>query len=260
MQLAPGIDYIKWDCNRVIQSFGSTYLGAQQDRFFVEYCQGLYNVMRRIREKYPRVLVQCCSSGGGRVDYGSLRYCNEIWTSDNTDARSRAFIQYGTSLIYPACVMGSHVSTVPNHQTGNVTPLKFRFDMACAGRLGMELQPKNLSADERALADRCIRSYKQYRVRRKVLRTHVCIGGQVPRSCFHVLPGLRAPERGRKDIPPAGPGPVPYLPRNRAERRQVLLVGQRQALYGRFPDGRRLHPPPPPDLQFRRFRTGSGIV
>ena len=163
MQLAPGIDYIKWDCNRVIQSFGSTYLGSRQDRFFIEYTQGLYNVMRRIREKYPRVLIQCCSSGGGRIDYGSLRYCNEVWASDNTDARSRAFIQYGTSLIYPACVMGSHVSAAPNHQTGNTTPLKFRFDMACAGRLGMELQPKNLSADERALADRCIRSYKQYR-------------------------------------------------------------------------------------------------
>lgn len=163
MQLAPGIDYIKWDCNRVIQSFGSTYLGSRQDRFFIEYTQGLYNVMRRIREKYPRVLIQCCSSGGGRIDYGSLRYCNEVWASDNTDARSRAFIQYGTSLIYPACVMGSHVSAVPNHQTGNTTPLKFRFDMACAGRLGMELQPKNLSADDRALADRCIRSYKQYR-------------------------------------------------------------------------------------------------
>ncbi len=163
MQLAPGIDYIKWDCNRVIQSFGSHYLGKQQDKFFVDYCQGLYNVMRRIREKYPQVIVQCCSSGGGRVDYGALRYCNEIWTSDNTDALSRAYIQYATSLEYPACVMASHVSAVPNHQTGNVTPLKFRFDMACAGRLGMELQPRNLSADERALADRCIRSYKGYR-------------------------------------------------------------------------------------------------
>lgn len=163
MQLAPGIDYIKWDCNRVIQSFGSPYLGTQQDKFFVDYCQGLYNVMRRIREKYPKVIVQCCSSGGGRVDYGALRYCNEIWTSDNTDALSRAYIQYATSMVYPACVMASHVSAVPNHQTGNVTPLKFRFDMACAGRLGMELQPRNLSADERALADRCIRSYKAYR-------------------------------------------------------------------------------------------------
>ena len=163
MQLAPGIDYIKWDCNRVIQSFGSPYLGTEQDRFFVEYCQGLYSVMQRIRDKYPRVMIQCCSSGGGRVDYGALRYCNEIWTSDNTDALSRASIQYATSLIYPACVMASHVSAVPNHQTGNVTPLKFRFDMACSGRLGMELQPRTLSADEKALAQRCIGSYKAYR-------------------------------------------------------------------------------------------------
>ncbi len=161
MQLAPGIDYIKWDCNRVIQSFGSTYTAS--DKFYVDYTQGLYNVMRRIREKYPDVLIQCCSSGGGRIDYGSLRYCNEVWTSDNTDARSRAYIQYATNLIYPACIMASHVSAVPNHQTSNVTPLKFRFDMACSGRLGMELQPKNLQADERALADRCITSYKQYR-------------------------------------------------------------------------------------------------
>ena len=163
MQLAPGIDYIKWDCNRVIQSFGSPYLKGAQDRFYIAYCQGLYNVMRRIREKYPSVIIQCCSSGGGRVDYGALAYCNEIWTSDNTDALSRVFIQYATGLIYPACVMASHVSTVPNHQTGNVTPLKFRFDVACAGRLGMELQPRSLSAGERALAERCIDSYYQYR-------------------------------------------------------------------------------------------------
>ena len=163
MQLSPSIDYIKWDCNRTVLSFGSDYLGTGQDRFYIEYCQGLYDIMRRIRAKYPDVTIQCCSSGGGRVDYGALRYFNEIWTSDNTDALSRVDIQYATSLIYPACVMASHVSAVPNHQSGNVTPLKFRFDIACAGRLGMELQPKNLSTDERALADRCIRSYKQYR-------------------------------------------------------------------------------------------------
>ena len=163
MQLAPGIDYIKWDCNRVIQSFGSPYLKGAQDRFYIEYVQGLYNVMRRIREKYPDVLVQCCSSGGGRIDYGALKYCNEVWTSDDTDARMRAYIQYATNLIYPACIMASHVSAVPNHQTSNVTPLKFRFDMACSGRLGLELQPKNFAPADRALADRCIKSYKQYR-------------------------------------------------------------------------------------------------
>ena len=163
MQLAPGIDYIKWDCNRPVYSFGSPYLGTEQDRFFVEYVQGLYSVMRRIREKYPDVLVQCCSSGGSRLDYGAMRWCNEFWTSDNTDAISRSRIQYATSMIYPACAMASHVSAVPNHQSGNVTPLKMRFDMAAAGRLGMELQPKNLSSEERALADRCIKSYKSFR-------------------------------------------------------------------------------------------------
>ena len=163
VSLSPNIDYIKWDSNRRIMSFGSPYLDAEQDRFFVEYIQGLYNVCRRMREKYPDIIVQCCSAGGSRVDYGSMRWFNEVWTSDNTDGISRVRIQYGTSLIYPACVMGSHVSAVPNHQTGNVTSLKFRFDVASAGRLGMELQPKSLSADERALADRCIKSYKGYR-------------------------------------------------------------------------------------------------
>ena len=163
MQLSHDIDYIKWDSNRRVMSFGSPYLGEEQDRFFVEYVQGLYKVFDRMREKYPDVIVQCCSSGGNRVDYGSLRYFNEVWTSDNTDAITRTRIQYGTSMIYPACVMASHVSKVPNHQTGNVTPFKFRFDVASSGRLGMELQPRTLTPDERALADRCIKSYKGYR-------------------------------------------------------------------------------------------------
>ena len=163
VSLSPNIDYIKWDSNRRIMSFGSPYLGAEQDRFYVEYMQGLYKVFARVREKYPHLVVQCCSAGGSRVDYGALRWFNEVWVSDNTDAISRVRIQWGTSLIYPACVMGSHVSAVPNHQTGNVTSLKFRFDVASAGRLGMELQPKQLTEEERAFARRCIESYKQYR-------------------------------------------------------------------------------------------------
>ena len=162
MKLSPSIDYIKWDCNRPVFSFGSDAL-EDQDRFYVAYCQGLYKVMERIRARYPDVLVQCCSAGGARVDYGALKYFNEVWTSDDTDALERVRIQYATSLIYPACVMGNHVSIVPNHQNGNVTPLKFRFDVACQGRLGLELQPKNLSAEEMALVRRCVASYKGYR-------------------------------------------------------------------------------------------------
>ena len=122
------IDYIKWDCNRHVESFGSTWL-TEQSRFFVDYTFGLYSVMKRIREKYPNTIIQSCSSGGGRVDFGALEYFDEVWTSDNTEALSRVFIQYGTNMIYPAATTGSHVSAVPNHQTNNITPLKFRFDL-----------------------------------------------------------------------------------------------------------------------------------
>ena len=162
MQLAPGIDYIKWDCNRHVEGFGSTHLD-EQSHFWIEYTQGFYNVMKRIREKYPNVMIQACASGGGRVEYGALAHFNEVWTSDNTEALSRAYIQYGTNMIYPAYVTGSHVSAVPNHQSGNVTPLKFRFDMACSGRLGMELQPKQMTDEEREFARQAISSYKGYR-------------------------------------------------------------------------------------------------
>jgi alpha-galactosidase len=109
------------------------------------------------------VIIQACASGGGRVDYGVMKYHQEVWTSDNTDAISRMFIQYGTNLIYPALVTGSHVSASPNHQTNNQTPLKFRFDLAMSGRLGMELQPKDLSEQEKNFARKAIANYKQIR-------------------------------------------------------------------------------------------------
>ena len=133
------------------------YVDTEQSRY---HC---HKVMERIRAKYPDVLIQACASGGGRVEYGALKYFDEVWTSDNTEALSRARIQYGTSLFYPAVVMGSHVSATPNHQTGNITPIKFRFDMACAGRLGMELQPRQMTDEERQFARRAIASYKEYR-------------------------------------------------------------------------------------------------
>ena len=164
MKLSPHISYIKWDANRHVENAGSPYLGAdEQSMFWVKYTQGLYNVYKRIREAYPDVIIQACASGGGRVEYGALRYNDEAWTSDNTDARTRVFIQYGTSHIYPSVMMGSHVSTVPNHQTGGITPLKFRFDVAMSGRLGMELQPKHLSDKEKAFARNAIATYKQLR-------------------------------------------------------------------------------------------------
>ncbi|WP_294081742.1 alpha-galactosidase [Proteiniphilum sp. UBA5384] len=164
MKQSDNISYVKWDANRHVASVGSAFLPAdKQSHFWINYTQGLYSVYERIRAKYPDVLIQACSSGGGRVDYGAMKYNQEVWTSDNTDARSRIFIQYGTNMIYPALVTGSHVSAVPNHQTGNVTPLKFRFDMAMSGRFGMELQPKDLSGKEKEFAKTAIENYKYIR-------------------------------------------------------------------------------------------------
>ncbi|KAK2945429.1 putative Alpha-galactosidase AgaA [Blattamonas nauphoetae] len=164
VQLSTNIDYIKWDANRHIENVGSTYLTAdKQSHFWVDYTLGFYSVMERIRAKYPKIQVQACASGGGRVEYGALKYFDEVWTSDNTEALTRVSIQYGMSLFYPAAAMGSHVSAVPNHQTDNRTPLKFRFDIAGTGRMGMELQPKTMTDAEKAEAARYIESYKTYR-------------------------------------------------------------------------------------------------
>lgn len=159
----PGIEYIKWDANRHVEQVGSQFLpDLEQTHFWVQYTKGLYSVYERIRAKYPTFVIQDCASGGGRLDYGALKFHNEFWTSDNTDPLSRIFIQYGTNLIYPPVATAAHVSTSPNHQTGRVTPLKFRFDVAMTGRLGMELQPKDMNKEEHAFALEAINTYKNH--------------------------------------------------------------------------------------------------
>lgn len=163
MQSSDKISYVKWDANRHLEGLGSSHLGSEQHKFYNAYVKGLYSVYERIRKKYPHVIIQACSSGGGRVEYGALKYHQEVWTSDNTDPLSRIFIQYGTNMIYPALVTGSHVSASPNHQTYNISTLKFRFDVAMSGRLGMELQPKDMSEGEKDFARRAIADYKRIR-------------------------------------------------------------------------------------------------
>ena len=160
----PEIAYIKWDCNADIMNYGSTYLPKnEQNEIYVRYHQGLQNVLDRIRAKYPDVAIQLCASGGGRADYGLLPWFDEFWTSDNTDAYQRLFIQWGDSHFYPAIAQASHVSASPNHQTGRVVPIKYRFDVAMTGRLGMEIQPKNMSKEELEFSKRAIAAYKDIR-------------------------------------------------------------------------------------------------
>ncbi len=164
MKETPNTYYIKWDANFEISNFGSQYLSADdQSHLYVDYHLGLRKTLERIRAKYPNLVIQLCASGGGRVNYGLLPYFDEFWVSDNTDAQQRLFIQWGTSMFFPACAMAQHVSASPNHQTGRVIPLKFRFDVAMTGRLGMEMKPSDLSAKELEYAKKAVAAYKEIR-------------------------------------------------------------------------------------------------
>ena len=159
----PEIAYIKWDANAPIMSHGSSALGKNQSHLYINYHKGFAKVLDRIRAKYPDVTMQACASGGGRANWGYLPWFDEFWTSDNTDALQRVYMQWGTSYFFPAIAMGSHISTTPNHQTFRTTPMKYRIDVAMSGRLGMEIQPSKMSEDEKALCRKAIEEYKQIR-------------------------------------------------------------------------------------------------
>ena len=160
----PEIAYMKWDDNCCLLDYGSSYLPKdRQSHIYIEYQRGLNKVLKRIRAKYPNLVMQACAGGGGRVNYGILPYFDEFWTSDNTDALQRIYLQWGISNFYPAIAMASHVSADKNHQTGRRIPLKFRFDVAMSGRLGMEIQPRNMTEEDKAFAKRAIASYKKVR-------------------------------------------------------------------------------------------------
>jgi alpha-galactosidase len=160
MKETADISYIKWDCNRYVTNSGSFYLPAEkQSHLWIEYVKGLMNVLKRVREKYPDVTIMACSGGGGRIDYGTLPYFDEFWVSDNTDALDRIFIQWGTGQFFPAICMASHVSVCPNHITGRTVPLKFRFDVATSAKLGMDLQPKQMTDAEKSFSKIALKDY-----------------------------------------------------------------------------------------------------
>ena len=160
----PDIDYIKWDANAPIMNHGSQYLTADnQSHMYIEYHRGFEKACQRIRAKYPDLTIQLCASGGGRANYGMLPYFDEFWVSDNTDALQRVYMQWGTSLFFPAITMGSHISATPNHQTFRTIPLKYRIDVAMSGRLGMEIQPAKMTEEEKDLCRKAITEYKEIR-------------------------------------------------------------------------------------------------
>ena len=160
----PEIDYIKWDANMPILNHGSQYLTMNdQSHLYIEYHRGLEKTCQRVRAKYPDLTIQACASGGGRANWGVLPYFDEFWVSDNTDALQRIYMQWGTSYFFPAIAMASHISATPNHTVFRTTAMKYRIDVAMSGRLGMEIQPKNMTDDEKDLCRKAIAEYKQIR-------------------------------------------------------------------------------------------------
>ena len=142
------VDYLKWDYNRSIVDVYS-HTAKDQGKVLYDYILGLYDFLERLTQRYPDMLIEGCSGGGGRFDAGMLYYTPQIWCSDNTDAIDRLRIQYGTSFGYPASCVGSHVSICPNEQNGRVTPLATRGITAMSGTFGYELNPEVLSEEEK---------------------------------------------------------------------------------------------------------------
>ena len=155
------VEYVKWDMNRSLSDV-YTACGAEQGRVYYDYVLGLYDFLERLTARYPDILIEGCSGGGGRFDAGMMYYTPQIWCSDNTDAIDRVRIQYGTSFGYPVSTVGSHVSAVPNHQTGRSTALHTRGVVAMSGTFGYELDLGKLTTEEKAEIREQIREYHRY--------------------------------------------------------------------------------------------------
>ena len=157
------IEYVKWDMNRSISDwYTATLSRGRQMEMPHRYVLGLYELLEKLTSEFPDVLFEGCSGGGGRFDAGMMYYCPQIWCSDDTDAHERTFIQYGTSFFYPTSTVGSHVSAVPNHQTGRITSIETRGVVAMAGSFGYELDLNQLSEEEKTVVAKQVTHYKEY--------------------------------------------------------------------------------------------------
>ena len=157
------IEYVKWDFNRSVANCYSRALPPErQGEVGHRFLLGTYQLLERLLARYPGLMIEGCSGGGGRFDAGMLFYCPQIWCSDDTDAIERLEIQRGTSYGYPVSTMGAHVSASPNHQTGRVTPLRTRGIVAQSGTFGYELNPERMTAEEKEEIRAQVEAYQRY--------------------------------------------------------------------------------------------------
>jgi len=210
------IRFLKWDHNRSWTEVGWPERPRQQREVWVRHVLGVYDILRQLRREFPNVLIESCAGGGGRADLGILRWTDQVWTSDNTDAADRLRIQYGYSRAHSPRVMVNWVTDVPNQQTGRSTPLEFRFHVAMQGVLGIGGDIARWSPAEMALARRMIAEYRD-------IRSLVQFGEQY---------WLK---------PPATQGPCAVQYVSRDGQRTVLFVYQVRGLRGSGVRRLRLH-------------------
>ncbi len=156
----PKLSFIKWDCNAVIYNAYSEYLNQNdidQTHLYINYVNGLYSVLERIRAKHPKVPMMLCSGGGGRVDYELLKYFTEFWPSDNTDPVERIFIQWNTSFFYPAITMDSHVTN------WGTQPIKLKTDVASMGKLGFDIDLSHMSDNDIEFVKGAVKNYNSFK-------------------------------------------------------------------------------------------------
>lgn len=157
------IEYVKWDMNRQLCEVGNEVLPPERQReIWHRYVLGVYEIQERLLTDFPDLLLENCAGGGSRFDAGMLYYSPQIWCSDDTDAIERLLIQEGTSLIYPLCSMGAHVSDCPNHTVGRVTPFETRGHVALAGTFGYELDVTKIPQEDREMIPEQVAMYHKY--------------------------------------------------------------------------------------------------
>lgn len=157
------IEYVKWDMNRQLTDVANSVLPASQQReIWHRYVLGVYDMMDRLTTDFPHILLENCSGGGARFDPGMLYYSPQIWTSDDTDAIERLKIQHGTSMVYPVSSIGAHVSDVPNHTVGRITPFETRGFVALSGTFGYELDVTKIPQEDRDMIPKQVEMYHKY--------------------------------------------------------------------------------------------------
>ncbi len=151
----PGVAYIKWDCNRMMTNTYSPYLKEKQSQVYIDYVRSFYTIMERLRKKYPHLPIMLCSGGGGRTDYGALKYFTEFWPSDNTDPVERVYIEWGYSYFFPSFAISSHVTSWGKQS------LKFRTDVAMMGKLGYDIEVSKMTENDLAFSQQAVKEYKR---------------------------------------------------------------------------------------------------